>query len=154
MAWAAASHSASAQTKPHILLIMTDQQRADAMGCSGNDVIKTPNLDRLARDGYYFNNAYSACPSSTPARAGLLTGQSPWHHGLLGYGVVAEHYTHEMPQMLRDNGYFTFGIGKMHWAPQNALHGFHGTLLDESGRVESKYFCSDYPNGSAHKPRA
>ena len=144
IAWAAAGHCVSAQTKPHILLIMTDQHRADAMGCAGNDVIKTPNLDRLAHDGYYFNNAYSACPSSTPARAGLLTGQSPWHHGMLGYGAVAEHYTYEMPQMLRDSGYFTFGIGKMHWAPQNALHGFHGTLLDESGRVESKYFCSDY----------
>ncbi|MGN1264653.1 MAG: arylsulfatase, partial [Muribaculaceae bacterium] len=130
--------------KPNIILIMTDQQRGDAIGCAGNDVVQTPNLDRLARDGYFFNNAYSSCPSSTPARAGLLTGMSPWHHGMLGYGAVAEHYTYEMPQMLRDNGYYTFGIGKMHWNPQNALHGFHGTLLDESGRVESKYFCSDY----------
>lgn len=83
-------------------------------------------------------------PSSTPARAGLLTGMSPWHHGMLGYGKVAEHYRYEMPQMLRDCGYLTLGIGKMHWTPQNALHGFHATLLDESGRVESPYFMSDY----------
>ncbi len=57
-------------------------------------------------------NGYSSCPSSTPARAGLLTGQSPWHHGLLGYGKVAPKYNHEMPQMLKDAGYYTFGIGK------------------------------------------
>ena len=69
---------------------------------------------------------------------------SPWHHGLLGYGQVAEHYRYEMPQMLKDLGYHTLGIGKMHWHPQNALHGFEATLLDESGRVESPYFMSDY----------
>ena len=136
--------TASAQNKPNIILVMTDQQRGDALGCAGNEVVKTPNIDRLASEGYLFSNAYTSCPSSTPARAGLLTGMSPWHHGMLGYGVVAEHYRYEMPQMLRNDGYFTFGIGKMHWNPQNALHGFHGTLIDESGRVESKYFCSDY----------
>jgi arylsulfatase A-like enzyme len=46
--------------------------------------------------------------------------------------------------MLRDAGYFTFGIGKMHYTPQRNLHGFHGALLDESGRVESPDFVSDY----------
>ena len=65
---------------------------------------------------------------------------SPWHHGMLGYGRVAEKYTYEMPQMLRNLGYYTFGVGKMHWFPQKALHGFHTTLIDESGRVESKDF--------------
>ena len=121
--------------KPHIILIMTDQHRYDAMSCAGNKYIQTPNLDKIAADGYLFSNAYSSTPSSTPARAALLTGSSPWAHGMLGYGVVAEKYTNEMPQMLRDNGYMTLGIGKMHWHPQNALHGFHTTILDESGRV-------------------
>ena len=134
----------SAQQLPDIIFIMTDQQRADAVGCAGNPTVITPHLDALAADGYWFDNAYTSCPSSTPARAGLLTGLSPWHHGMLGYGVVAEHYRYEMPQLLRDNGYHTLGLGKMHWHPQNALHGFHATLVDESGRVESPYFCSDY----------
>lgn len=133
-----------AENHPNIIFIITDQQRGDAIRCSGNDRIITPNIDSLAKDGYYFCNAYSACPSSTPARAGLLTGMSPWHHGMLGYGNVAEHYRYELPQMLNDCGYFTLGIGKMHWSPQNALHGFHATILDESGRVESPYFISDY----------
>ncbi|GBU08139.1 choline-sulfatase [Bacteroidales bacterium] len=110
----------------------------------GNQAISTPNIDRIASDGVLFRKAYVSVPSSTPARASLLTGCSPWQHGLLGYGKVAEKYPYEMPQMLKNAGYFTFGIGKMHWTPQRNLHGFHGTLLDESGRVESADFVSDY----------
>lgn len=131
-------------SKPHIIFIMTDQQRGDAMGCMGNTAIHTPNIDQLAREGSLFTSAYTSTPSSTPARAGLLTGLSPWHHGMLGYGKVAEKYQYEMPQILRDLGYYTFGIGKMHWHPQRALHGFHAALIDESGRKESKDFISDY----------
>lgn len=133
-----------AQKHPHIILIMTDQHRGDAMGCMGNDAVISPNLDALAGEGTLFVNGYSSCPSSTPARAGLLTGLSPWHHGMLGYGRVAPKYTYEMPQMLKDAGYYTFGIGKMHWYPQRVKHGFDGTLLDESGRIEDKNFTSDY----------
>ena len=99
------SSLAYAQNQPHIILIMTDQQRGDAMGCMGNESVISPHLDALASEGTLFMNGYSSCPSSTPARAGLLTGQSPWHHGLLGYGKVAPKYNHEMPQMLKDAGY-------------------------------------------------
>ncbi|WP_299230391.1 arylsulfatase [uncultured Bacteroides sp.] len=132
------------QEKPNIILIISDQHRGDAMHCMGNDFINTPNLDGLAEDGTLFTSGYTSAPSSTPARAGLLTGMSPWHHGMLGYGRVGSKYKYEMPAMLKENGYFTFGIGKMHWFPQKALHGFHGTLVDESGRVESEDFISDY----------
>lgn len=118
------SSFAYAQKHPHIILIMTDQQRADAIGCMGNDAVISPNLDALAAEGTLFMNGYSSCPSSTPARAGLLTGLSPWHHGLLGYGKVSPEYKYEMPQMLKDAGYYTFGIGKMHWHPQRIKHGF------------------------------
>lgn len=131
-------------TKPHVIFIMSDQHRGDALGCMGNKAVRTPNIDNLASDGTLFICAYTDAPSSTPARASLLTGMSPWHHGMLGYGRVAEKYKYEMPQMLRDLGYYTFGIGKMHWFPQHALHGFHSTLVDESGRSETPYFISDY----------
>ena len=128
----------------HLIMIMTDQQRGDCIGYGTNDHIQTPHLDALARDGVLFENAYTAVPSCTPARAGLLTGMAPWHHGMLGYGRVAASYPNELPQMLRNAGYFTMGIGKMHWYPQRNRHGFHVTLLDESGRVESPGFVSDY----------
>jgi arylsulfatase A-like enzyme len=97
---------------------MTDQQRFDALGCAGNPVIKTPHLDMLANEGVLFTSAYTSAPSCTPSRAGILTGMSPWHHGMLGYGRVAREYRHEMPRMMRDLGYYTFAIGKMHWSPQ------------------------------------
>jgi arylsulfatase A-like enzyme len=132
------------QERPNILLLMSDQHRGDCLGSDGNSVIRTPNLDRLAAGGVRFRCAYSSTPTCTPARAALLTGMSPWNHGMLGYGAVAEHYPVEMPRLLRDAGYYTLGIGKMHWTPQRALHGFHRTILDESGREESPGFRSDY----------
>ena len=64
------SSFAYAQKHPHIILIMTDQQRADAIGCMGNDAVISPNLDALAAEGTLFMNGYSSCPSSTPARIG------------------------------------------------------------------------------------
>ena len=62
------SSFANAQKQPHIILIMTDQQRGDAVGCMGNEFVITPHLDKLANEGTLFMNAYSSCPSSTPAR--------------------------------------------------------------------------------------
>ncbi len=138
---AAASLSAS---RPNVLMLMTDQHRADCLGAAGNRVIRTPNLDRLAREGALFDGAYSCTPTCTPARAALLTGLGPWRNGLLGYGEVGEHYAVELPRCFSQAGYETLGVGKMHWHPQRALHGFHRTILDESGRVESPGFVSDY----------
>lgn len=135
---------AKATRQPHIVFIMSDQHRGDALHCMGNKAVISPNIDRLAEEGTLFISGYSSTPSSTPARAGLLTGLSPWNHGMLGYGRVATEYKYEMPKMLRDLGYYTFGIGKMHWFPQKTLHGFHATLVDESGRCESPDFISDY----------
>ncbi len=133
-----------AQKQPNIIFIMTDQQRGDALGCAGNQAVITPNIDKIASEGVLFLNGYSSVPSCTPARSGLLTGMAPWHHGMLGYGRVARKYKYEMPHMLREAGYYTFGVGKMHWFPQKSLHGFNGTLVDESGRVEQDGFISDY----------
>jgi len=130
--------------RPNILLLMSDQHRGDCLHAAGNMVLQTPNLDRLAKGGVHFTRAYSSTPTCTPARAALLTGMSPWGHGMLGYGKVAPRYPIELPRHLRDAGYYTLGIGKMHYDPQRALHGFHQTILDESGREESPGFRSDY----------
>ena len=130
--------------RPNILFLMTDQHRADCLGCYGNSIIKTPNFDRLAREGMRFVHAYSSVPTCTPARAGLLTGLSPWHHGMLGYGQVAERYPLELQRALHDAGYYTFAVGKLHYFPQRNLHGFDGALLDESSRVSTEDFVDDY----------
>ena len=97
--------------RKNVLLILSDQQRMDTVSAYGLDPIcKTPHIDQLAQEGTLFTSGYTSAPSSTPARAGLLTGMSPWHHGMLGYGRVTLKYPYEMPQMLRDLGYYTFGI--------------------------------------------
>lgn len=132
------------KSKPHLLLLMADQHRGDCFGADGNTSAHTPVLDRLASDGIRFRHAYSSTPTCTPARSALLTGCSPWGHGMLGYGRVAGSYPVEMPAAIRALGYQTLGIGKMHWSHQRNLHGFHKTILDESGRVESPDFISDY----------
>lgn len=121
----------SSQRRPNLILLMTDQHRADCLGAGGNRVIITPNLDRLAREGALFRAAYSSVPSCTPARATLLTGLSPWHHGMLGYGRIPSRYPREMPRLLKDAGYYTIGIGKMHYGGQAFPHGFQRLILDE-----------------------
>jgi choline-sulfatase len=141
---AAASASRASSSKPNILLLMADQFRGDALGCDGNAVSHTPNLNHLAQEGVGFRCAYSSTPTCTPARAALLTGMSPWNHGLLGYGKVADRYPVELPRLLKKAGYFTAVIGKCHYTPQRNVHGFDEALLDESGREESIDFRSDY----------
>lgn len=130
--------------RPNILYLMTDQQRGDCMGCAGNSVIRTPNLDAIAKDGVVFANAYTSTPSCTPARSALLTGLSPWHHGMLGYGRIGQRYDFELGYALREAGYYTFAIGKMHWHPERNLHGLHSALLYEARRAETPGFVSDY----------
>lgn len=140
------AHGAQRATRqqPNVILIMTDQHRFDYLG-TVDSTIRTPHLDALAADGVRFSNGYTSAPSSTPARAALLTGQSPWHHGLLGYVPhIAPEYPNQLPQLLTDAGYYSYGIGKMHWHPQRSLRGFAATELDESGRVEDTGFVSDY----------
>lgn len=141
---ASAEEGKAHMTRPNILFLMADQFRADCMGCGGNAAIRTPNLDRLAREGIRFTQAYSSTPTCTPARAGLLTGLSPWHHGMIGYGKVAQRYPFELPRALHDAGYHTYAIGKLHYSPQRNYHGFDGALIDESGRTETPGFVSDY----------
>lgn len=127
---------------------MTDQQRWDSLGCYGNSLIETANLDWLASEGTVMTRAYTPSPSCIPARASLLTGMDPWHTGVLGMGrgqgPMGTGFSHTLPGELAKAGYHTQGIGKMHFFPQRSLNGFHHTLLDESGRVEDPGFLSDY----------
>ncbi len=131
--------------RPNILFIMADQHRGECMGCDGNRAIRTPNMDALAREGVRFRNAYTATPSCIPARAGLLTGLSPWNHGLLGMGgwPIATKYRHEMPKELAKAGYYTATIGKNHFDAPRQSHGYDLMLNDEHHDIPDIY-QSDY----------
>lgn len=98
--------------KPNILFLFADDQRADALGCSGNSYIKTPNIDQLAQTGVRFTNSYvmgghhgAIC---APSRAMLLSGKSLFHV----YDVLNGVQT--MPMYFAKYGYETFGTGKWH----------------------------------------
>tara|TARA_B100001250_G_scaffold381443_1_gene373747 strand:- start:11601 stop:12137 length:537 start_codon:yes stop_codon:yes gene_type:complete len=70
-------------SSPNLLLITTDQQRGDCLGCAGHPVVETPYIDELASNGVYMPFAYSSVPSCTPARAAIITGMDQWIHGRL-----------------------------------------------------------------------
>lgn len=117
--------------KPNILMLMADQHRIDCVGAYGSKVIRTPNLDRIANEGVRFDCAYSSTPSCTPARSALLTGLSPWHHGMLGYSKMATRNPFEKPRALAAAGYYTTAIGKNHFSPMRNSHGYHQMIVDE-----------------------
>jgi len=107
-------NSSVTRKKPNILIIYPDQLRADAMGCDGNPVIKTPHFDRLAQEGVRFEEAYTSFPLCTPFRASLFTGK--YNHST---GVFANHHPIPLNQdflaeKMRSNGYQTGYIGKWH----------------------------------------
>ncbi len=141
---AAAIRAQAPRERLNLLMIMADQHRGDCLSCDGHPAVRTPHLDRLAAEGARFRNAYSSTPTCTPARTGLLTGLSPWNHGMLGYGAMAPRYPYTKPAALREAGYYTLSIGKNHFSPQRNGHGYHDTILDESSRAESPEFRGDY----------
>jgi arylsulfatase A-like enzyme len=122
---------AQKRDRMNLLFVMTDQQRGDCLGADGNKAILTPNLDRLASEGVRFRRAYSSTPTCTPARAALLTGLSPWNHGMLGYHEIPQRYEYEKPRALRELGYSTTSIGKNHFSPWRNSHGYEQMFLDE-----------------------
>ncbi|MCZ6634040.1 MAG: sulfatase-like hydrolase/transferase [bacterium] len=105
---------------PNVLLIITDQHRADCLGCYGNGRIDTPNIDRIAREGVRVDRAYVTNPLCTPSRASILTGQSVSGHGAWNLGVPLPEGTRTLPEALAECGYRTGAIGKVHLTPQVA----------------------------------
>ena len=71
--------------RPNIIMILTDDQGAWAMGCAGNRDVKTPNLDRPAEEGVRFENFFCASPVCSPARGTIFTGRMPSAHGVLDW---------------------------------------------------------------------
>ncbi len=118
--------------RPHVLLIVVDQWRGDALGVAGHPVVETPHLDALASSGYRFSQAYSACPSCIAARAGLMTGLLPARHGFVGYrDEVPWQYPTTLAGTFAAAGYHTQCVGKMHVWPRRNLLGFHNVVLHD-----------------------
>jgi arylsulfatase len=128
--------------KPNLLLIMCDQLRFDALGCYGNSLVKTPNIDRLAQRGICFDQAYSQTPVCVPARHGLISGLNPFELGLLKNENLAKEIDHPLPELIRKQGYFTCAVGKMHFQPERKHYGFDRMLLSEE--IPSHFADDEY----------
>jgi len=98
----------------NFLLIITDQQRADHVGCYGNDVVQTPNLDALAQAGWRSENMHVATPICMPNRASLMTGRYPSTHGARHNGIPLSLRSATFVDTLRQAGYRTALVGKVH----------------------------------------
>ncbi len=136
-----ASTAASSQESPinrrlNVLLIVSDDQRPDTIAALGNAVIRTPNLDRLARRGSAFTRAVCAYPICTPSRAEILSGCTVFRNGVLNFGKPLNPRLVLLPEVLRRAGYQTWYCGKWHNSGRPLDHGYQATrgLFAAGGR--------------------
>jgi arylsulfatase A-like enzyme len=136
----AANLHAQLNKKTNLLFIMTDQQRFDAMSIAGNKVLKTPNLDRLAKQGARFKNAYTPCAVCAPARSSILTGTTVENNGMkineYAYSVQKEGLM-TMPtfdEILTKKGYHCEYFGKWHTQSPHASIYKNPLKTDKEGK--------------------
>ena len=144
----------SAIMKPNIVLIVSDDHGREALGCYGNPVIETPNLDALAGDGVRFTNGFCTTASCAASRSVILTGQYNHANGTYGHTHAFHHFScfddvATLPRLMNKAGYLTACIGKKHFAPLS-LYPFARDLGDDLGRddVAMAEACRDLITGS------
>ncbi len=116
------SESASgASERPNIVFILTDDQRFDALGFMGRPgFLKTPNLDRIAREGAHVRNAFVTTALCSPSRASFMTGCYAHKHGVVtNEGMDPDPSCPTFAQILQKAGYETAFVGKWHQAPKS-----------------------------------
>ena len=127
LVWGLRSEALLAQSqgaRPNIVLIVADDHGTDALGCYGNKVIKTPNLDQLAAEGVRFTQAFCTTASCSPSRSVLLTGLYNHANGMYGLQHQEHHFSsldtiQSLPVLLAKAGYRTSRVGKFHLAPES-----------------------------------
>lgn len=105
------------RSRPNILFIMTDQHRWDALGVSGNTIIQTPHLDRLASEGAHFTHFFVQAPVCVPSRVSFFTGRYPHSHKNRVNYTPLDRREVLMQARLREAGYITAAVGKLHYYP-------------------------------------
>jgi arylsulfatase A-like enzyme len=148
--------------RPNILFIMTDDQAHHEMSCAGNPLISTPNMDRLAREGVRFANSFCTNSLCAPSRASVLTGCYSNVNGIRGNSESRDNIERinpalpTFPRLLREAGYRTALIGKIHlndnpgdlgfddWKvlPGQGVY-FDCEFIENDGRIPSKGYVTD-----------
>jgi len=126
------------QRPPNLLFIMSDQHNYRVMGCAGDKLAITPNLDRLAARGVRFHTAYTQAPVCVPARMSLITGRYTHAHGALDNAYALPPDERTIGHHFAEHGYLTAAIGKMHFIDPDNHHGF-------DVRIDHKEFNATIP---------
>jgi choline-sulfatase len=133
--------------RPNILFLMSDQHRADLAGFAGNDVVRTPVLDELARTGTVFANAYTPSPVCIPARQCMMAGQLPETCDCRRFGEDLPAGAMTFARRLAEYAYQTVCVGKLHHCGQDQMQGWTVRLAPDAhvtprfidGRVEEEF---------------
>ena len=123
----------SADNRPNVLFIQSDQHCAAVTGCYGDPLVRTPNLDGLAARGVVMGNAYCASPICVPSRSSLLTGRYPYENQVWTNSHVLDSAIPTMVHAMGAARYKPVQIGRMHFKGPDQLHGFAERLVGDHG---------------------
>lgn len=140
--------AAAPSPHPNVIVILTDDQRWDAMSCAGHPYLKTPRLDQLAREGVHFRNAFCTTSLCSPCRATILSGVYAHRHGVTNNFTEYPVDLPSFPRQLQQAGYTTAYIGKWHMGENNdgKRPGFDHFVTHKG---QGKYFDTEFNfNGS------
>jgi arylsulfatase A-like enzyme len=137
--------------KPNVLFILTDDQRADAIGLGGSKHLKTPNMDRLGKEGVHFANMFCTTSLCSPSRASILSGMYAHKHGVINNFTEYPEGMKSFPLVLQEQGYDTAYMGKWHMGEENdePRPGFNWFVTHKG---QGKYFDTEFNfNGKERK---
>jgi len=119
------------KSRSNILVIMSDQHHAEVMGCAGDSIVQTPNLDRLARDGVLFSNAYCTFPLCGPSRMSFMTCRHPHEIDQWDNQCQLSSDTPTFAHAFLSAGYDTVLSGRMHFVGWDQRHGFAERIIGD-----------------------
>src|SRR5688572_6513812 len=139
----AEGRAAGAEERPNVVFVLADDQRADCLGVAGHPHLKTPNIDRLAREGVYFKNAFCTTSLCSPSRASILSGLYAHSHKVLNNFTEYPTDLPSFPRQLQAAGYETAYIGKWHMGEENDAKrpGFDYFVTHKG---QGKYFDTEF----------
>jgi arylsulfatase A-like enzyme len=148
---ATASVALAAPRRPNVLVVLTDDQRADAIGLGGSRHLKTPNIDRLGKEGVHFRNTFCTTSLCSPSRASILSGLYAHAHGVTNNFTEYPANLRSFPMALQSAGYDTGYVGKWHMGEDNdePRPGFNWFVTHKG---QGKYFDTEFNlNGEGRK---
>jgi arylsulfatase A-like enzyme len=119
------------QSRPNILVILSDDHSARVTGCYGNKDVRTPNIDKLAGKGMRFDRYYVTTPQCVPSRASLMTGRGPIDLQMTRFSAPLPREHRIYPEILREKGYFAGVAGRTYHLDGSAKTGFSGKVFDQ-----------------------